>query len=544
MVRRIGIAVVVALAALVMLAGPGSAGAQDGYTVVGVVRAQPDCQGVMPGVTVTLEPLGIAAMTNDAGWFTFENVPDGEYRLVADPAQTETVIWPPMTLTVAGQNASVLWCPQAVPDPAPGQGSLCDAYPHYCVPLVGGADGSGLLEAAGLRDIPAGTLAAPGVVRGVTAAGVPFIGDPDAPLHFALVSSFGCSHCQDYFTGDWQQILQELVLTGQATWQFVPVTIIGGDAAARATPAALCAGEQGAFWEMSDELFRAVREGDNRLRMLTVNVTAANLGLDADALLACVESGRYAETVEAFNGFIAANGINGTPTVLVSYDGLEGDVGSATWGQVAERDPESIRALVAAAPPVEAAPAAQAGFDADGLPLLGPPDAPVQFMVFQNFTCGHCRNYHDSDLHQFIQDYVVTGKANVRVALMAFGSQPYSNNAAYAALCAGEQDAAAFWSMQAELFRLSGLMGVDQAYSLAQIETTAGELGLDPGRLMACVTDARYAGVLAQLSERAFALGVTGTPTTLVSEDGGITWLRISRDYNNMKTLVEAGTAG
>src|SRR5688572_20983851 len=74
----------VAIVALMLFASPASA-QFDSATVSGVV--QDTTRSVLPGVDVTLVSVGTAqerrAVTNDAGLFTFPNVPVGEYRIVA-----------------------------------------------------------------------------------------------------------------------------------------------------------------------------------------------------------------------------------------------------------------------------------------------------------------------------------------------------------------------------------------------------------------------------------------------------------------------------
>ena len=41
---------------------------------------------------------------------------------------------------------------------------------------------------------------------------------------------------------------------------------------------------------------------------------------------------------------------------------------------------------------------------------VGSPTAPVRLEVFSDFTCPHCRHFHEEVLPQLMKDYVVNGK--------------------------------------------------------------------------------------------------------------------------------------
>lgn len=81
-----------------------------------------------------------------------------------------------------------------------------------------------------------------------------------------------------------------------------------------AAQAAECADEQGAFWEYHDALFSSKLElGDSAYRQY-----ADELGLDSEALVSCVEAGRFADEVQADARYAAGLGVSGTPTFFVN----------------------------------------------------------------------------------------------------------------------------------------------------------------------------------------------------------------------------------
>lgn len=176
------------------------------------------------------------------------------------------------------------------------------------------------------------------------------------------------------------------------------------------------------------------------------------------------------------------------------------------------------------------------GMTAQGLFFLGDPAAPIHFLVFHSFTCSHCSGYYQIELTRFIDDYVASGQAALQVGMLSFTMQPYSDNAVHAALCAGEQGA--FWEMQHELFMRGSREGVTNAYTPAAIEEMARDLGLDPGRVAACVADGRYGFLMDRFALSAMDLGVSATPTVLMRRgDGG--WEKVTRNYDNLAQLAE-----
>jgi len=220
----------------------------------------------------------------------------------------------------------------------------CAAFPEFCVPLAGGSADAPALEAPGSRTLDAKSTAAPGVVRGVDVNGFPTIGDPNAPIHFVTVSDYACPHCQDYHDTDLKRFIKDYVLTGQATFGFVLTTGTGQFYSETASQAALCAGEQGAFWEMSEEMFRLARSKQlaTAFSLSQIRDSANAMGLDGKALIECVSSNRYAPFLRQFRVFANDYGVTGTPTTLVSY----GD--SNRW-TIVQRDYNTLKQLIEAA---------------------------------------------------------------------------------------------------------------------------------------------------------------------------------------------------
>jgi len=232
----------------------------------------------------------------------------------------------------------------AEPTAAP-VGISCAANPVYCVPLAGSDPDYPALEAASSRTLDAASTAAPGVVRYVDENHVPTLGDPSAPIHFIVIMDFACSHCQGYHTGSHlPRFITDYVLTGQATLGAAMITGVGGEYSLAGSQAAMCAGEQGAFWEMSDLLFRRATDLGvlNGFAPDQLLAAAQELNLDTGTFQSCLDAAPYTDLLTANYVFAMDHGITSVPTVLAKT--AEAD----DWA-IVERDYDSLKTLTEAA---------------------------------------------------------------------------------------------------------------------------------------------------------------------------------------------------
>jgi protein-disulfide isomerase len=230
------------------------------------------------------------------------------------------------------------------PTPTSEPQTLCERYPNYCVSFSSEAPVAGV-ETAGLRSDIIPGQAAPDVVRGMRSEGFPFLGDPNAPVEIVEIRDFGCSHCRDYHLTELPRIFEDFVLTGEIQFA-VATVVIGGSGGPNHTAAlaAFCAGEQGAYWEMSDVLYHGADEMGGAAYTVDAITAAANgIGLDGTALAECVSSARYQSLIDQDTTFATDNGASFVPAVYYRYRGQE------SWTFI-ERDYETIRAVVEAAP--------------------------------------------------------------------------------------------------------------------------------------------------------------------------------------------------
>jgi protein-disulfide isomerase len=146
------------------------------------------------------------------------------------------------------------------------------------------------------------------------------MGDPDAPVHVVEYSNFTCSHCANFFVESETMFIQDYVKTGKVYFTYIPYVSPQDTSGFKAAETAFCAGDQGKFWDMHDVLFSNFNfyVQNNGFSQRSLDLMAENVGLDMDALAACLDAGAYRDTIlDAANAGTNA-GVSGTPTFLVN----------------------------------------------------------------------------------------------------------------------------------------------------------------------------------------------------------------------------------
>ena len=95
---------------------------------------------------------------------------------------------------------------------------------------------------------------------------------------------------------------------------------------------------------------------------------------------------------------------------------------------------------------------------------------------------------------------------------------PHAFVAARASRCAADQDR--YWDYHSELFQNQSVWATSASAPLGLFEDYAGELGLDEAAFASCLRSDRHADVVSANMRLGEILGVTGTPSVLVSQGG------------------------
>jgi predicted DsbA family dithiol-disulfide isomerase len=145
----------------------------------------------------------------------------------------------------------------------------------------------------------------------------PVRGNPAAPVTVVEFSDFECPYC-----GRARPTVFRVLQTygDKVRWVFRHFPLDFHSEARKAGEAAVCAGDQGHFWEMHDRLF--AHQG--QLDVPDLKAHAAALGLDTAAFDQCLDSGRHAARVEADSEEGARLGVSGTPAFFIDGRPLVG----------------------------------------------------------------------------------------------------------------------------------------------------------------------------------------------------------------------------
>ncbi|MBQ8036783.1 MAG: thioredoxin domain-containing protein [Proteobacteria bacterium] len=153
----------------------------------------------------------------------------------------------------------------------------------------------------------------------VDIAGSPFKGAADAPVTIVQFSDFQCPFCSRV-EPTIDQLMADPAYAGKIKVVFKQLPLPFHDKAQKAAEAALFANANGKFWEMHKKMFA----NQNALDIENLKKYATEIGLDAAALEAALNSDQYKAAVEADAAAAAGVKISGTPSFVINGKSLVG----------------------------------------------------------------------------------------------------------------------------------------------------------------------------------------------------------------------------
>jgi protein-disulfide isomerase len=173
--------------------------------------------------------------------------------------------------------------------------------------------------------------------------------------------------------------------------------------------------------------------------------------------------------------------------------------------------------------------------------VQGSPDAPIKIIEFGDYGCPACAGFYASAKPQIDLAYGdADDVAFVFYDLPILNLHPHAFVAARAARCAGDQGS--YWEYHGALFENQNAWSLAAGTPLSQLESYAGNLGLDESRFSSCLRSDAYADVVTANLELARNLGVSGTPTIMLS-DGSGSAARLPSSFSAIQEAVEASRA-
>ena len=146
----------------------------------------------------------------------------------------------------------------------------------------------------------------------VASDGFPSIGPADAPITIVEFSDYECPFCKRWHDEVYQSLLNEYPGQIRLVYRHLPLTSIHPDAFP-AAEAAMCAGEQNAYWPFHERLFSNTVLGSGIYTQY-----AQELGLDLNSFETCVAERRYQENVQSDLDFALGLGVRSTPTFFIN----------------------------------------------------------------------------------------------------------------------------------------------------------------------------------------------------------------------------------
>ena len=142
----------------------------------------------------------------------------------------------------------------------------------------------------------------------------PFKGEANATVTLIEFSDYQCPYCSRHARNVMPEIVAEYVDTGKVKYVMFedPIPSLHKNAYG-ASYAALCAGDQGKYWEMHDIMF-ANQKG---LDIDGLKSFAASIGLNSSEFDTCLDNKKFDKQIKSNIATAARVGVSGTPGFVV-----------------------------------------------------------------------------------------------------------------------------------------------------------------------------------------------------------------------------------
>ena len=203
--------------------------------------------------------------------------------------------------------------------------------------------GTELLQGLGLNSPTASQVEGPVVEAPVTAEaqyirydipteGYYSRGPADAPITIVEFSDYQCPFCRRWHDEVSRDLFAAYPGQIRLVYRNLPLTSIHPDAFS-AAEAAMCAGEQGVYWDYHDKLF-----GGELLGTGVYLQYAKDLSLDLTSFEACIKDQKYQAEIQADSDFALNLGVRSTPTFFINGLAIVGAQPLDVFKQVIDKE--------------------------------------------------------------------------------------------------------------------------------------------------------------------------------------------------------------
>jgi protein-disulfide isomerase len=159
----------------------------------------------------------------------------------------------------------------------------------------------------------------------VAIANKPVLGSESAPVTVVEFTDYQCPYCLRFTKTTFPYLKRDYIDTGKVRWVALNLPLPFHKDAKKAAQSAHCAGEQGKFWEMREELFKNPKS----IAAEDLPGHAASVGVDVEAFKACMASDRHLADIDQDARDASAVRLTGTPSFIIgktASDKITGDV--------------------------------------------------------------------------------------------------------------------------------------------------------------------------------------------------------------------------
>ncbi len=338
-------------------------------------------------------------------------------------------------------------------------------------------------------------------------------GAADALVTMVVFSEFECPFCNKV-EPTLKQLMTDYEGKTRVVFKHSPLPFHKN--AVPASLAAMCAQDQGKFWEYHDKLFANQKAlGAEQLKQY-----ATDLGLDVAAFNACFDSRKHEDRIKADMELAGKVTARGTPNIFINGRKLQGAKPIEEFKEIIDEELKKAEALVqkgTAAADVYAEVIKNGRvfepleekvneFNLEASAKKGSATAKIQIVEFSDFQCPFCSRVTDP-LNKLKEKY----GDDLVVAFKHFPLDFHkeARPASHGSMCANDQGK--FWEYHDKVF------ANQKALQDADLRKYAEEVGLDMAKWDECMKAGTHQALIdAEMAEGRKA-GVRGTPTIYIN---------------------------
>ena len=166
----------------------------------------------------------------------------------------------------------------------------------------------------------------------IPSEGFPSIGPANAPITIVEFSDYQCPFCRRWHEQVYEPLLAAYPGQIKLVYRHLPLTSIHPDAFA-AAEAAMCAGDQDAYWPYHEKLFSSETLG----AQIYIQY-AQELSLDVEAFQTCMAEGKFRDAIQADSDFAVNLGVRSTPTFFINGLAIVGAQPLEVFQQVIDKE--------------------------------------------------------------------------------------------------------------------------------------------------------------------------------------------------------------